>query len=351
MASILYIDDERLTTITTEDYLRDCGHDVVTAHDPCEGLKLFAKRRPDLVVSEFQLACGSNESMLRKIREKSPGTPVVIVSQASNIQDVKHTMNSATWDFVGKPLLNMEILSLSLENALERARLARENTLQRHELARRNQKLVTSAVEHEKALGEIIERLETALGNTIKSLATAVRQKDPYTAGHSESVAFIADLLARDMQMDQKRRDVLSAASLLHDIGKIGVSGKILNKIGPLTAEERTVIQKHVENGYRILSDIPFEGNVAEIVRQHHECFDGSGYPRQLAGEDILLEARILAVADVYDAMTSDRPYRRRLRPVDALGHIKRDMHAHFCPQCVQSLVRIHKQGLLREAP
>jgi HD-GYP domain-containing protein (c-di-GMP phosphodiesterase class II) len=170
---------------------------------------------------------------------------------------------------------------------------------------------------------------------SISSLNLALREKDPYTAGHNERVARIAVDIGVAMGLGILELETLMLAGRLHDIGKIGVPQDILNKPSRLNPEECEQIRSHVACGYRILSDIPFDGPVAKAVLQHHERFDGTGYPEGLSGEAILLEARILAVADVYEALSSDRPYRAGMGAIDAANYIFNNAGSHFCPLCV----------------
>jgi putative nucleotidyltransferase with HDIG domain len=147
----------------------------------------------------------------------------------------------------------------------------------------------------------------------IRALTAAIDAKDPYTSGHSERVARIACRLAEEMGIQPPKRSDLYLAGLLHDIGKIGIDDELLNKPAPLTPQEYRQIQAHVEIGVTILKDLKKLHHILPGVRHHHENLDGSGYPDQLSGEEIPLEARILAVADAFDAMSSNRPYRKRL--------------------------------------
>jgi putative nucleotidyltransferase with HDIG domain len=161
---------------------------------------------------------------------------------------------------------------------------------------------------HEKEL--IQERLAGALRATIEAMSRTMEWRDPYTAGHQKRVASIATAIARKMGLDNDAVQALYMAAMVHDIGKVAVPSEILTKPSELTDLEMQMVQGHVESGYQILKDIPFPWPIAEMVRQHHERLDGSGYPRGLKGEEINLQARILAVADTIEAMATHRPYR-----------------------------------------
>jgi putative nucleotidyltransferase with HDIG domain len=161
---------------------------------------------------------------------------------------------------------------------------------------------------HEKEL--IQERLATALRATIEAMSRTMEWRDPYTAGHQKRVASISTAIARKLGLDNDAVQALYMAAMVHDIGKVAVPSEILTKPSHLTELEMQMVQGHVESGYQILKDIPFPWPIAEMVRQHHERLDGSGYPRGLKGEEISLQARILAVADTIEAMATHRPYR-----------------------------------------
>jgi HD-GYP domain-containing protein (c-di-GMP phosphodiesterase class II) len=160
-------------------------------------------------------------------------------------------------------------------------------------------------------------------------------------------VARIAMALGHSMGLSQKRVEILRVAGNLHDIGKISVPGEILNKPGRLTPEEFAQVKIHPETGFDILKDIPFHGPVAEIVLQHHERYDGTGYPRGLKRDEILLEARILSVADIYEALTSDRPYRQATSHEQAMSHIIREAGNQLCPLCACAFIAANNSGAL----
>ena len=173
------------------------------------------------------------------------------------------------------------------------------------------------------------------------ALARAVDAKSPWTLGHSERVTALSLAIGREMGLTAKELDMLQRGGLLHDIGKIGIPGSILDKPGKLTREEFAIIQEHPEKGARILEPIPAFQEIIPVVTQHHERFDGKGYPWGLSGEAISLGARILAIADVYDALTSDRPYRVALRPEDAISYVAENAGIQFDPAVARIFLNI----------
>jgi len=192
-----------------------------------------------------------------------------------------------------------------------------------------------------RAITQSIENLKRTLKETVNALVTVTEKRDPYTAGHMQRVAEIAVQIGKELNLSPKQLEALDMAARLHDIGKIYVPSDILNKPGRLTEAEMTIIRSHPEVSYEILNKIPFEVSIADIVRQHHERYNGSGYPDGLKGEEILIEARILAVADVLEAMASHRPYRPALGLDQALEEIKRNQGTLYDPQVVQAALKV----------
>jgi putative nucleotidyltransferase with HDIG domain len=196
----------------------------------------------------------------------------------------------------------------------------------------------------EKGLKEILianRRLDELNWGTLKALARAIDANSEWTAGHSERVTELALSLGRILGLSRKDMDNLHRAALLHDIGKIGTPAVLIDKSEPLTEEEYRLVREHPVIGARILEPIEPYAEVLPIVRQHHEWFNGEGYPDGLAGEAITLGARILAVADVYDALSSQRPYRPAMTPEEALGVIRERSGTHFDPHIVEAFVRV----------
>ncbi len=185
---------------------------------------------------------------------------------------------------------------------------------------------------------KIYADLKELLFGIIRALTAAIDAKDPYTCGHSERVARIAVRLAEEMGVPPQKRSDLYLAGLLHDIGKIGIDDDVLKKTGPLNPEEYRKIQSHVEIGVTILNDLRKLHHILPGVRHHHESHDGTGYPDNLSGEEIPLEARILAVADSFDAMSSNRPYRRRLTPMQINEILRKGSGVQWDPQVIDAL-------------
>ena len=206
---------------------------------------------------------------------------------------------------------------------------------------------ITDKKMYERAMKENIATLSHVWRQTIELIASVSELRDPYTAGHQKRVAGLAKFMAMKMELSPKSVDAVEMASLVHDVGKIKVPAEILSKPGPLDEVEYLLVKTHPQAGYNLLKDIDFPWPVAEIVLQHHERLDGSGYPQGLKGKEILQEARIIAVADVVEAMASDRPYRKALGIEAALKEIKRGRGTLYDEEAVDACLALFEEGLV----
>ena len=201
--------------------------------------------------------------------------------------------------------------------------------------------------DHKKAREELhktLDRLSKAMSTTIHVLAAAVEARDPYTAGHQTRAADLACAIAAEMGISRERIDGIGMAGAIHDIGKLSVPAALLSKSSKLTSVEFSLIKEHAEKGYEMLKDVESFWPLAEIVYQHHERIDGSGYPRKLKEEEILLEARILAVADVVEAMASHRPYRPALGIDAALEEIEKNSGVLYDQSVVEACLSLFRE-------
>jgi putative nucleotidyltransferase with HDIG domain len=203
---------------------------------------------------------------------------------------------------------------------------------------------ITDRKQAESALQISIDKLRKTIGAAIRTLAATVETRDPYTAGHQQRVAKLARTIAEEMSLEADRIDGLHLAAIVHDLGKISVPAEILSKPKKLTEIELSLIQSHVQTAYDILKEMEFPWPIAEIVYQHHERMDGSGYPRGVKGDEISLEARILSVADVVEAMSAHRPYRPGLGIDAALEEIEKNRVVRYDPEAVDVCLRLFKE-------
>lgn len=207
---------------------------------------------------------------------------------------------------------------------------------------------ITDRVNYEKAILENFKHMSMTWRQTVELLVAVSELRDPYTSGHQKRVAEIAKFIAMNMELSPTQVDAVEMAALIHDIGKIKVPAEILSKPGPLDEVEYLLVKTHPMAGYNLLKNVDFPWPIAEIVLQHHERLDGSGYPLGLRGEEIRLESRIIAVADVLEAMTSDRPYRKALDIEQALNELKCNRGKLYGEEAVDACLSLYKDGILR---
>ena len=191
---------------------------------------------------------------------------------------------------------------------------------------------------------ESVDRLRKALGGTVQAIASVVETKDPYTAGHQRRVANLARAMGTELGLSPDQIEGLRMAGIIHDIGKISVPAEILSTPRRLTPIEFSLIKMHSQSGYDILKDVDFPWPIARMVLEHHERMDGSGYPNGLTGNDILLESRVLAVADVVEAMATHRPYRPALGLEPALQEITQNRGVLFDEEAVDACLRLFRE-------
>lgn len=194
-----------------------------------------------------------------------------------------------------------------------------------------------------KSRADMNEELNQSYNETLHALVKALDTRDNETGGHSERVTIMALTIAKQMKLDEKKIQQIHWGALLHDVGKIGIPDNILRKPGKLTDEEWEIMRSHPQTGYEMLKDIPFLAPALDVVLHHHERFDGAGYPSGLAGKDIPLSARIFSIADTFDAMTNDRPYRKALTHDEAVTEIKRCVNQQFDPIVVDAFLKVYK--------
>lgn len=278
---VLVVDDEAVNRKLAQELLSSRGYQVAVASDGEEAISKVRTIRPDLILLDVMMPRldGLQTCRILKQDDETRLIPVVLLTALSSMEDRVAGIEVGADDFLTKPFNKVELL-------------ARVRSLIR--------------VKH---LNDQLERTE----NILFALAVAVEAKDPYTEGHLHRLEEYAARISSALALPAHAKRVNEYGALLHDIGKIGIPEAILNKPGKLTPEEFAIIKQHPEIGERICRPLRFGAEISPIVRGHHERWDGGGYPDGLAGDAIPLGARIVAVADAFDAMTTDRPYRKAL--------------------------------------
>jgi putative nucleotidyltransferase with HDIG domain len=299
---VLIVDDETRITELLSDILEET-YACTTAASAEEALERLRKNEFELVVSDITMPGMTGLEMLPHVKSISPNTVVVMISGMQTVESAIGALRLGAFDYLMKPF-DLRQVEAVVKRALEHRELIVAK--QRYETQ------LEDLVEQRTAeLDKALASLEDAYRSTLKALTAALETRDSETHGHSERVVTYSLRLGREYGLDARQMKALEFGSLLHDIGKIGVPDSILRKPGKLTEEEWVLMREHPVHGQQILRGIEFLEGAARVVAQHHEKWDGSGYPLGAKGDEIDLCARIFAVADAFDAMTSDRVYRR----------------------------------------
>ena len=300
---MLVVDDEELSRNFLKRAVEHMGYSASTAGSAEEAYRMLDQEDYDLVLTDIRMPGPSGIQLLKYVTERFPDTSVVMISGHGQMSDALNSFRIGAYDYIPKPP-TLEELGARLELALEKRRLRLSRKQQQQEL----EKAVHRRTEH---LKRALKRIEDTYDATIKVLGSALDLRDTETEEHSARVATYTLMLAEALDRKEKRfLQDLRWGAYLHDIGKIGIPDSILLKPGRLDPEEMARIRTHPELGYRLLNSVEFLRGASELVLSHHESYDGGGYPHGLKGEQIPLSARLFAVADTIDAMTSDRPYR-----------------------------------------
>jgi putative two-component system response regulator len=329
---ILIVDDESEIRTLLNDLLSDryecrCAESAETA------LELLRDNSFSLIISDIMMGGMSGLEMVPRVLSTSPDTVIVMISGAQTIESAIGALRAGVADYIMKPFDLREVDAV-VKRSLEYYNLRISKRLYENHL----KELVA---ERTAALDQALASLEDAYRSTLKALAAALETRDAETHGHSERVVSFSLRLGRELGLDKETLRSLEFGSLLHDIGKIGVPDNILRKPSGLNEEEWRKMRAHPALGRQILSGIKFLEGAARVVAQHHEKWDGSGYPLGLSGEDIDINARIFAVADAFDAMVSDRVYRTGRSYAVAAAELDRHSGTQFDPNVVAAFHRV----------
>ena len=304
-ARILILEDEKPIREIIARILAKGGYGSVAASDAAEARAVIQQQSFELVLADINLPGESGLSFARWVQRKYPDTALMMVTGVGDIDIAEDALNQGIYGYITKPFNPTDLL-IRISGALKR---------REQEIASRtkSEDMKGEICRKTEELAQFSTRLKKAMDGIIHAMALAIESRDPYTAGHQQRVGELATAIAAKMGLENERIEALRMAGIVHDLGKISVPAEILSKPTRLSAPEYELIKTHSETGYKILKEIDFEWPIAEIVYQHHERIDGSGYPLGLKGEGLLLEAKIIAVADVVEAMASHRPYRPAL--------------------------------------
>jgi putative nucleotidyltransferase with HDIG domain len=326
---ILIVDDDPDVRAATAAVLERAKYRPVLALGLQDALARLEQDQPyDLILSDIELKRIDGVGVIDQFRAIRPDTPLVVISALRDVTVVIAAMRDGAYDYLLKPL-ERDQLMFAVKRAIGRRRLEQQYTIDKQNL----EKLVAARTD---LLRAAIADLELAYDITLEALGDALDLKDAETEGHSRRVTAYTIALARAMGLKGETIRVVSRGAFLHDIGKMAIPDAILLKPGKLDRHEQAMMREHCARGYQILKKIPFLQDAAQIVYSHQERFDGTGYPRRLKGQQIVLGARIFAVADTLDAITSDRPYRRANTFEAARAEILRCSGTQFDPEVIK---------------
>ncbi len=322
---ILVVDDDEGICSVLHTGVERAGFQCFTAHRPKAALQLLGQHPVDVVVADIRMPEMSGIELAHVVKARFPADVIIMTGfvEDFNYEDI---IQQGASDFIQKPVRIAEFVA-----RLKRVLSERSSRAER-DMAMENLKVN-------------LDKLGRAMDGIVKAMSVAVELRDPYTAGHQERVAALTSAIGRYMGLSEDDVYGLRMASVIHDLGKMAVPAEILCKPGKLSPLEYEMVKIHVQAGYDILKRIEFPWPVAEIVLQHHERVNGSGYPNGLQQEEILLPARILAVADVYETIASHRPYRPALGTEAATEEIRSHRGILYDRQVVDACLALIKSG------
>jgi len=322
---ILVVDDEELLRSIVRKRLEIAGYSVEEASNGDEALAMLESGGPyDVLLTDLRMPVMDGITLLGEWGKRSPGTAGIVMSANAEIKTAVTALKTGACDYITKPI-NFDVLLITIENALRKKDLERQLNDYRTNLEAKVKKQT--------------DVINSNYVRFIDSLIRTLEAKDFYTRDHSKRVTRYSVAIAEELGMKGQELEDLRRASVLHDLGKIGVKEAILNKPGKLTEEEFAEIVRHPEKAVEILEPIDFYKPLFPAIRHHHERFDGKGYPSHLAGKNIPLASRIMTIADTFDAMTSTRAYRKELPVADAIAEIRRCSGTQFDPDIVPAFL------------
>lgn len=333
---VMIVDDEAPVRRLLSRMLKESVNECTLAASAEEARSYISKQNFDLILCDVKMPGESGMDFIQYILNNHPDTAVIMVTAVDDPKIGEAALDIGAYGYIIKPF-NPQSVRINVSNALRRRNLEIQQRFHRERL---EQMVAKRTAE----LQNILEESRKTNERIIQTIAFAIESKDPYTAGHQRRVADLAYAIGSEMGLSEERLVGIHMAGIIHDLGKISVPAEILSKTGRLNEHEFGMIKLHPQIGYDILKKMDFPWPIAQMVYQHHERMDGSGYPQGLSGKKILLEARILGVADVVEAMASHRPYRPALGIDKALENILENKNMLYDPEVVNACLKLFKE-------
>jgi putative nucleotidyltransferase with HDIG domain len=333
---VLIVDDEPAACKLLALLLSEADFECKTALSGAAALRLLENDHRDAIVCDLNMPGMNGMELLAEVRRRSPHMAFLVATGLDDVRAGILAMKSGADDYLVKPLQE-ELVVASLHRALKKKQLEQEVEGYRLHL----EEMVAERTKQIEAALKLVER---SYEDTLEALGAAIDLRDAATEGHSRRVCRFALEIAKVLGLSETQRKTIAMGAYLHDIGKLSLPDGILLKPGPLTQEERAFMQQHVQTGYDLVKQIPFLAEAAELIRSHHERYDGSGYLRGLKAEQIPIGARIFAVADTLDAITSDRPYRKAQPFEDGFKVIHSESGRLFDPQITGAFFNLPRE-------
>lgn len=333
MISVLVVDDEEPIRNALRKYLKQQQFEVHVAASGDEALQQLRLHKIALMLSDIRMPGTSGVDLVPQALEIEADLAILMLTAVNDATSAALCMQRGAMDYLTKPI-ELADLGRAVQRALKRREMLLEN---RH----LNQWLKEEVTTRTAELQRERHRLENVSTATLEALVNALEAKDPYLRGHSARVADLSANLAAELELSEEDIDRVRMAGRLHDLGKIGTREAVTNKEGPLTPEEFEHVKQHVIIGAQILAPLVHLGDVVAMVRTHHERWDGTGYPDGLRGEDVPVGGRIIAAAEVFDALTTARPYQEKLTPEQAAERLADLSGTVLDPRVVEALARI----------
>lgn len=333
---VLIVDDEPAAAKLLSVILAPPAFQCTIARDGRAALVVLDKESFGAIISDLCMPGINGMELLAEARRQHPHVAFLVTTGVDDVEVGVQAMRAGADDYLVKPLQASSVVA-----ALERA-LHKQDLEQQVESYRQHLEAMVS--QRTRQLQEALQKIELSYEETLRALAAAIDLRDSETAGHSRRVCQYSTEIGRAMGLPREKLSVIARGGYLHDIGKLGIPDAVLLKPGPLTPEERKLMQQHVQIGFDLVKGIPFLADAAEIILAHHERYDGSGYPRGLRGDEIPLGAQIFAVADTLDAITSDRPYRRASPFQVGIETVRRESGRQFATEIVRIFLSIPEE-------